>query len=153
MTETTFYLLYPIRKSKLGYKKMRLFYLFLGFLWIIGAVYLVFNNPTGTIAISVVYLVIGLFLEVMAFFYPIVILGRYIRINENNLDIYLSPLNKVVMQWEQMNSIQIKDKTLYLESKDGKSRKFRLGKLDNLQWNLFNKKLKEVVEVKKIMLQ
>ncbi len=64
--------------------------------------------PTGTIVISVVYLAIGLSLEVMAFFYPIVILGRYIKIDEYNLDIYLSPLNKSVMQWEQLNSIQIK---------------------------------------------
>ena len=107
MTETTFYLLYPIRKSKYGYKKMRLFYVFLGFLWIFAAAYLVFNNPTGTLVISVVYLAIGLSLEVMAFFYPIVILGRYIKIDEYNLDIYLSPLNKSVIQWEQLNSIKI----------------------------------------------
>ncbi len=42
---------------------------------------------------------------------------------------------------------------LYLESKEGKSRKFKLGKLDKRQWNLFNKKLREVVEENKIMLQ
>lgn len=153
MTETTFYLLYPIRKSKFGYKKMRLFYLSLGILWIVAAIYLYFNNPTGTKIISVIYSLIGLALEIMAFFYPIVILGRYVTVNENSLDIYLSPLRKAVVSWDQLQSVKINDKTLHLKLDTGEDRKFNLSKLDNRQWKLLNKKLGEVLKEKMIPLK
>ena len=151
MSETTFYLMYPVRKSKLGYKKMRIFYVFLGFLWIVAAVYLYLDNPTGKIWLPVVYLVIGLIMEVMAYFYPIVILGRFITVSEKKCHIYLSPFQNVTFGWDEVLSVSLnKDKSVLFDFASGRKSQFRLKKLDNRQWKLLQNKLIEVLKQKEV---
>lgn len=153
MQETTFYLMYPVRKSKLGYKKMRIFYLILGLLWVVAAVYLFFNNPTGRILLPLIYFFIGLIMEIMAYFYPVVILGRYVTIGDQKVRVYLSPLHKMVADWEQISSVRLENRTVHFEFNDGKKRSFRLRKLDNRQWKLFNKKLSEAIDGKSVTIK
>lgn len=150
MEETKFYVQYPIRKSRFGYKKMRLFYIFLGLLWIGSAIYFYHDNPTGSITMPIIYVFIGLVMEVMAFYNKVIYVGKYVNIDNENLEIFMSPLKEITLKWNEISSIKIGGKAIELHTSHSGVKRLNLSKLDERQWKTINNKLVKTARDKNI---
>jgi hypothetical protein len=110
MKEQIFYIRYPIRQSRMKAGYMQIFYGFLGFLWFSAAIYIYLNDPSNNIILPVIYMIVGVAIELLAYFYPKIFLGKYVKLTDKGIEGLIPSNNKITFTWDEIEAISIKDK-------------------------------------------
>lgn len=144
MQEQKFYIRYPLRQSKMKPGYMQLFYFILGLVWLIAAVYLYIYNSSNKLILPLIYVIIGLAIEVLAFFYPRLFLGKYVKLSDNGIESLLPGNEKITVKWHQIDHINIQDKVLEIYTKHERSIKLSLQSMYDVEWKKLRKVLKSI---------
>lgn len=144
------YLQYPLRKSRFDPKFMKIFYIFLGFLWIGSGIFFYVSNPDSNIMVPVVYGAIGIIIFVLANYYEAIFSGKYIDYSTNGMMVKLGFNKPVFLKWQQINEVRLEKQQFSIIRKDGQRHDWKLNRSAMYNWSGFIKSLKENLAAKDV---
>jgi hypothetical protein len=134
---------------KAGY--MQIFYGFLGFLWIAAAIYIYLNDPSNNIILPVIYIIVGIAIGLLAYFYPKIFLGKYVKLTNKGIEGLLPSSEKIILIWDEIEAISIKDKTIDIKTKQSETINLKLSEMYDVEWKNLRKALNKIIHEKDLL--
>jgi len=131
---------------KAGY--MQTFYGILGFLWIAAAIYIYLNDPSNNIILPVIYMIVGIAIELLAYFYPKIFLGKYVKLTDKGIEGLLLSSDKINFVWDDITAISIKNKTIDIKTKQSDAISLNLSDMYDVEWKNLRKALNKIIHEK-----
>ena len=148
MHDHIFYIRYPIRQSRMKAGYMQTFYGILGFLWIAAAIYIYLDDPSNNLILPVIYMIVGIAIELLAYFYPKIFLGKYVKLTDKGIEGLLLSSDKINFVWDDITAISIKNKTIDIKIKQSDAISLNLSDMYDVEWKNLRKALNKIIHEK-----
>ncbi|HKJ33375.1 MAG TPA: hypothetical protein VKA34_16180 [Balneolales bacterium] len=130
---------------------MQIFYAILGLVWIVAAIYLYLYDPSNKIILPIIYFLVGLAIGSLAYYYPRLFLGRYIKISDAGIYGLLSSQKEVKVAWADIKYIDVRDKALDIQTRKEGTIQFSINEMYDVEWKNLRKTLNKVINEKNLL--